>query len=75
MTAVAETHYRINELAKMWKLSRDTIRLLFRNEPGVIKIGKGLTRHGTGRPYLVLSIPESVAMRVKTRISRPLRVV
>jgi hypothetical protein len=72
--AVDERHYRVDELATLWRLSPETIRRLFREEPGVIKIGKGLGRYRRRRPYLTLSIPESVASRVKARISAPLRV-
>ncbi len=67
MSAVAETHYRVSELAEMWKLSASTISRLFRDEPGVLKIGK--RRRRIGRPHLVLVIPESVAARVKARLS------
>jgi DeoR/GlpR family transcriptional regulator of sugar metabolism len=70
MSAVAERHYRVDELAELWQLSPETIRRLFREEPGVIKIGTGLVRYRRRRPYLTLSIPESVALRVKGRVSR-----
>ena len=67
MSAVAERHYRVKELAELWGLGEQTIRDLFREEPGVLKIGQ--RRRRIGRPYLVLSIPESVAARVKTRLA------
>lgn len=66
MSAVAETHYRVSELAETWRLSRNTIIRLFRDEPGVLKIGT--RRRRIGRSYLVLVIPESVAARVKARL-------
>ena len=69
MTAVAERHYRVDEIAKLWCLSSKTIIRLFHDEPGVLKIGKGLVRYRHKRPYLTLVIPESVAMRVKARLS------
>ena len=31
-----ERHYRIGELAEMWKLGRETVRLLVKDEQGVI---------------------------------------
>jgi hypothetical protein len=34
----------------------------------VLKIGKGLGRYRRKRPHLILVIPESVAVRVKTRL-------
>jgi hypothetical protein len=36
--ATFERHYRIGELAEMWKLGRETVRLLVKDEDGVIKI-------------------------------------
>jgi hypothetical protein len=62
-TATFERHYRIGELAKLWGISRETVRQLFMNEPGVIKIKLGHKKKNT-----VLSIPQSVAERVHTRL-------
>jgi hypothetical protein len=31
-----ERHYRIGDLADVWKLGRETVRLLVKDEPGVI---------------------------------------
>jgi hypothetical protein len=33
-----ERHYRIGELAKIWSLGRETVRLLVKDEPEVIKV-------------------------------------
>ena len=58
-----EMHYSIADLAKQWRLGRETVRLLVKDEPGVLKIQlgrrKALTRY---------SVPESVARRVHTRL-------
>jgi hypothetical protein len=58
-----EMHYSIGDLAKQWRLGRETVRLLVKDEPGVLKIQlgrrKALTRY---------SVPESVARRVHTRL-------
>ena len=58
-----EIHYSIGDLAKQWRLGRETVRLLVKDEPGVLKIQlgqrKALTRY---------SVPESVARRVHTRL-------
>ena len=64
---VAEKHYTPNELAKLWAVSPDTIRRLFRDESGVLKIGNNGTRYRRG--YETLRIPESVAQRVHRRLS------
>ena len=36
-----ERHYRIGELAAKWQLGRETVRLLVKDERGVIKIRLG----------------------------------
>jgi hypothetical protein len=64
---VDERHYSPADLAKVWSVDVETIRNLFRNEPGVLKIGEKAARHK--RTYLTLRIPESVALRVHKRLS------
>jgi hypothetical protein len=61
-----ERHYRIGELADMWKLGRETVRLLVRNEDGVIKV-----RLGRKKAHTTYSVPESVAVRIHTRLMNP----
>lgn len=58
-----ERHYRIGDLADIWKLGRETVRLLVKDEPGVIKI-----RLGRKRTHTIYSVPESVAVRIHTRL-------
>jgi hypothetical protein len=64
---VDEKHFTPADLAKAWGVSAETIRVLFRDEPGVLKIGKDGTRLRRG--YKTLRIPETVAQRVHTRLS------
>jgi hypothetical protein len=64
---VDEKHYTPNDLAKAWGVSVDSIRRLFRDEPGVLKMGEKSPSHK--RQYLTLRIPESVAGRVHKRLS------
>jgi hypothetical protein len=61
-----EKHYRVKEIAEMWRLSDNTVIRLFATEPGVIRIESGRSER---RKYTTLSIPESVAVRVHARIS------
>lgn len=61
MNPVAERHYRVNELVALWMVSRRTIIRLFKDEPGVLKLGTG--------KQTILSIPESVAARVHQTLS------
>ena len=65
MSAI-EKHYSVQELSELWKVSEDTIRRLFREEPGVMKITGRLDRRK--RRYVVLRLPESVIMRVHERL-------
>lgn len=61
-----EPHYSIADLAKRWRLGRETVRLLVKDEPGVLKIRLGLRKSLTR-----YSVPESVARRVHTRLFNP----
>lgn len=62
-----EKHYRVSELAALWGLSTKTVTRMFAGEEGVMVLHNG----GTGkRVYTTLSIPESVAVRVRERLSK-----
>ncbi len=67
MTTAVEQHYQIPAIAKMWGLSEDTVRSLFKGEPGVLVIA----RPGTSkkRKYVSMRVPESVLQRVHRRLS------
>jgi hypothetical protein len=62
-----EKHFTPSELAKTWGLSVDTIRELFENEPGVMVIARPETR--LKRRYRTFRVPQSVAVRVHTRLA------
>jgi len=64
---VDEKHYSPADLAKAWGVNVETIRNVFREEPGVVKIGSKAPIHK--RSYLTLRIPQSVAVRVHQRLS------
>jgi hypothetical protein len=60
-----EDHYSIADLAKQWRISRSSVRLMILDEPGVIRISLGktsMTRY---------SVPASVAKRVHARLTAP----
>ena len=59
----AEKHYRVSELAALWKLGRETVRIIVKDEPGVIRI-----KLGRKRAHCTYSVPESVARRIHTRL-------
>ncbi len=58
-----ERHFSAQELAQLWVLDESTIRRIFQDVPGVLKIGKSERRDGK-RDYVTLRIPESVARRL-----------
>jgi DeoR/GlpR family transcriptional regulator of sugar metabolism len=61
MPVATEKHFSVAELAALWKVSSDTIRRIFAEMPGVLKIGHGPSKKA--RKYVTLRIPESVATR------------
>ena len=64
--AVTETIYTLAEVAERLKVNDDTVRRMFRHEPGVIVIC--FPRKGR-RVYRTLRIPESVLDRVISRFT------
>lgn len=62
---VPAKHYSLDELAELWDVSVDSIRRIFRDEPGVLKIGE----YSPKRKRQSLRIPESVVERVYMRLS------
>lgn len=54
-----EKHYSPSELAEKWSFTRQFILEHFQDEPGVMRVGKG---------RMTYRIPESVALRVYSRM-------
>jgi hypothetical protein len=66
-TLTKEDHFSPAYWAKKWGVSAETIRTLFRHEPGVLKLkDRKTTRYKRG--YVSLRIPVSVAERVHKRL-------
>ncbi len=67
MNTAVEQPYQIPAITKMWGLSEDTVRSLFKAEAGVLVIA----RPGTAkkRKYVSMRVPESVLHRVHRRLS------
>lgn len=63
----SEPHFSVSEIAKLWKMSPDLVRSLFRNETGVLKIEREAKRFK--RVYTTLRIPKSVLSRVHSKLS------
>jgi hypothetical protein len=64
---VDEKHFSPSDLAKAWGVSAETVRQIFREEPGVLRLGANDGKHA--RSYVTLRIPQSVAVRVHARLS------
>jgi transcriptional regulator GlxA family with amidase domain len=65
--ATFERHFTVDELAALWGMSDDFVRRLFLHEQGVVIF----YHHRPGRRvYRTLHIPESVALRVHTRLRK-----
>jgi hypothetical protein len=64
---VTERIYTAHDVAGILRLSDDKVRRMFQDEPGVLVIGDGGTKHK--RRYTTLRIPESVLERVLRRMS------
>ena len=58
-----EKHYAVGELAKLWGYGRETVRMLVKDEPGVLKL-----RIGRKKANARYSVPESIARRIHTRL-------
>ena len=59
-----ERHYRISELATLWRLGRETVRLLVKDEPGVTR-----ARLGRKKAQTAYVVPASVAARIHRRLT------
>lgn len=70
-TIAEDKHYTPSELSKMWHLSPNTVRRLFSDEAGVLKITAGppSARKARLRRLVQLRIPVRVAMRVHARLA------
>ena len=61
-----ERHFSVAEVAHLWNLSKDAVRRIFQNEPGVLVLGDSNPRRRKRR-YTTLRIPQSVLERVHTQ--------
>ncbi len=68
MQSATEKHYTVQEIAKLWLVSQDTVRSLFRDVPGVLKIIRPATRFKRG--YTSFRVPESILQAVHARLRK-----
>ena len=63
-----DRHFTVAEVSALWQLSPDTVRKIFRNQPGVLKLGS--PEKGRKRGYISLRIPESVLQKVHAELRK-----
>jgi DNA-binding transcriptional regulator LsrR (DeoR family) len=68
-TTTFEEHFSVNQLAEQWKMSRETVRKLVKDERDVVRVRLGRKKSNT--TYL---IPRSVAVRIHTRLTNSTKV-
>lgn len=65
-----ERHYSVGEVAEMWSLSAPTVTAIFRDKPGVVKIGVRTLLRRKRRPRVTLRIPASVLASTHAEMSK-----
>jgi hypothetical protein len=69
-TVATDQHYTPNELGKVWHWSSNTVRRVFWDEPGVLKLTAASPSRSPRRRQMVqMRIPARVAIRVHARLS------
>lgn len=63
-----EPHYTPDEVAGFWHLNANSVRRMFRDEPGVLKFGNGKSTYKK-RAYTTIRIPKGVLDRVYRRMT------
>lgn len=61
-----EKHFSPKQIAELWSFDEDTVRDLFRGEPGVLRLERRATRGK--RAYMTMRVPASVVARVHRRM-------
>jgi DeoR-like helix-turn-helix domain len=69
-----EQHYSVAQVAEMWSVSEDTVRRLFQDQPGVLRVSMPrLQKNRKQRPHVLLRIPASVLARLHQQWAAGLR--
>jgi hypothetical protein len=63
-----EVHFSAAKIAKKWNLSTDSVRRLFRKEPGVLVLPSRNAHLSKRTRYTTLRVPASVMERVYRRL-------
>ena len=65
--ATLERRFSVSEISEIWNLSKDIVRRMFQNEPGVLVLGTRSS--GRKRGYATLRIPQCTLERVHRQYS------
>lgn len=60
ITRATEQHYSVQQVAEMWGLSAEKVRLMFQDVEGVLKISFTGMSKKKRKPYVTLRIPASI---------------
>ena len=69
MTAT-EKHYTVSEVAEMWGIGTSTVKRLFEDTPGVLRISQPVLLNRRRAPKVTLRIPASLLERTHEQWSR-----
>lgn len=60
-----ERHFSVQEVAELWGISDESVRRMFEDQPGVLKLSiPRLVQNRKHKPHVRLSIPLSVLTRL-----------
>ncbi len=62
--AAFEKHYSVDEIAELWGISPQSVRRLFRDEPGVLKLSMPVLQARKHKVHETLRVPASVLARL-----------
>jgi hypothetical protein len=65
-SSALETHFTVDELCQLWKLSRRTIIRLITDQPGVLEFGPDDDAYH--KPHKTRRVPESVVVRIHRQL-------
>ena len=70
MTASIEKHFTVKEVAESWGIGENTVRRLFEDMPGVLRISQPTVMKRKRAPRVTLRIPASLLDRAHQQWSR-----
>jgi len=65
-----EKHYTVKEVAELWSIGENTVRRLFEDTPGVLRISMPTLTKRRHKPKVTLRIPLSLLERAHEQWSR-----